>query len=603
METRPRLKSESDIPKPPDKLILSEKNKRYSSGSGGDALQVSISMTSPMSPLARDLLKSQVESETSDSSPGSESSKPANKRPALKRCPCMNSSKGNAWLLECTACGQTWHNTCANLKGNIPKTVIRHLDHWQCPWCFRSPYDPPKQHKSRLHATEISSTVLSDAFVTKIEESISKTLASQNTGLMKSIQSDLSRLTEGIKDFAQSQNQTVPQHNEQTRTQQPISSVKLEMDTPQIRPCLSYKENFITEEEAQTLTLFLEQEEFKAEGSRKVASFGERYHYKGAKSSAKPIPDVLAQLVNKVEEKMELDYSLNQILVNKYESAANLPSHSDNEGSIKPDSSIFTVSLGSPGTIEFTHIHEDGKKQLTVDPNSLYEMSRESQNYFKHQVLPNNTQQTRYSITMRSVHWYNYNSTYAVGDSNFGHLEFGSGLGKVGAATPGIRDWAACVKDIQPNRCASYRNVVVMCGTNDLKNHENDILETYQTLKGKVEQIHEINPHGKIFVCPVLPSMDLSLNQRINEFNSYIYHDLQHCNVKVNIVYGFNEFADQNGLLKNTLHDRRTPTDVLHINNKGYRILVRLLKQAIFSVKSKATTTTGMLFSSFFRPT
>ena len=37
--------------------------------------------------------------------------------------------------------------------------------------------------------------------------------------------------------------------------------------------------------------------------------------------------------------------------------------------------------------------------------------------------------------------------------------------------------------------------------------------------------------------------------------------------------------------MKYTLHDKRTPKDVLHINVRGYSILVRLIKQAIFSVK------------------
>ena len=96
-------------------------------------------------------------------------------------------------------------------------------------------------------------------------------------------------------------------------------------------------------------------------------------------------------------------------------------------------------------------------------------MTRQSQNFFKHQVLRNDSNNVRYSITLRCVHWANFNSTYAVGDSNFGGIEFGSGRGKVGNATPGFRDWAACVKESVPSKCASYRNSVVMCGKITLK--------------------------------------------------------------------------------------------------------------------------------------
>ena len=132
-------------------------------------------------------------------------------------------------------------------------------------------------------------------------------------------------------------------------------------------------------------------------------------------------------------------------------------------------------------------------------------MTRQSQKFYKHHVLPNNSHNVRYSITLRCVHWTNFNSTYDVGDSNFGGLEFGSGRGTVVTATRGFRDWAACVKDIIPTKCAPYRNVVVMCGTNDLKISNNNVLETHQVLKGKVEQIREVNQDGNIFF-PVLPS-------------------------------------------------------------------------------------------------
>ena len=52
----------------------------------------------------------------------------------LKRCPCGSSSSGKAWLLKCNGCTQFWHNSCANLKGKIPKSTIDQLDHWLCPW-------------------------------------------------------------------------------------------------------------------------------------------------------------------------------------------------------------------------------------------------------------------------------------------------------------------------------------------------------------------------------------------------------------------------------------------------------------------------------------
>ena len=103
-------------------------------------------------------------------------------------------------------------------------------------------------------------------------------------------------------------------------------------------------------------------------------------------------------------------------------------------------------------------------------------------------------------------------------------------------------------------------------------------------------------------VCPVLPSRDADINARINQFNKYLFTDLAQCNTNVNIVHGFSEFCDREGLLKSALHDRRTDSDVLHINGGGYRILVRIIKNCIFRNKrSKNRFTTDRLFSNVVR--
>ena len=60
--------------------------------------------------------------------------------------------------------------------------------------------------------------------------------------------------------------------------------------------------------------------------------------------STKSIPDVFQPLLGQLSKNIE--YKLNQILVNKYSGAdAPLPKHSDNEYDINPDSAMFTVSI------------------------------------------------------------------------------------------------------------------------------------------------------------------------------------------------------------------------------------------------------------------
>ena len=54
---------------------------------------------------------------------------------------------------------------------------------------------------------------------------------------------------------------------------------------------------------------------------------------------------------------------------------------------------------------------------------------------------------------------------------------------------------------------------------------------------------------------------------------------------------------DSQGLLKSNLHDPRSDTDVLHINDAGYCILVRCLKTAVFGSKIGKHAGTGRNYS------
>ena len=129
-----------------------------------------------------------------------------------------------------------------------------------------------------------------------------------------------------------------------------------------------------------------------------------------------------------------------------------------------------------------------------------------------------------------------------------------------------------------------------MSGTNDLKtemdNEEEEILNIYQKYKAKFEEIRKINPTCRLFVCPVLPTRDTSINNRVRKFNKLIHNDLMKAGLKIYFVEGFSSFVDfSSGLLKESLFDKRSETDVLHINDAGYCILVSCIKRAIRSSK------------------
>ena len=118
-----------------------------------------------------------------------------------------------------------------------------------------------------------------------------------------------------------------------------------------------------------------------------------------------------------------------------------------------------------------------------------------------------------------------------MGDSNFGPIKFGSGMGTVGQSTPGVKAFTPTTKSINPIACTSYRNVVLMVGTNDLKldfdnetvTEADQIRQLYKLYKTKITLIRKHNTKCKIFVCPVLPTKNSIINRKIDTFNSYLF--------------------------------------------------------------------------------
>ena len=240
----------------------------------------------------------------------------------------------------------------------------------------------------------------------------------------------------------------------------------------------------------------------------------------GSKTKPKKIPGIIQKVMDHLNTTFcspatspnkNLNYSLNSCLVNKFEDCdASLPEHSDDEGDINAISSIFTLSLGDVRTVTFRDRQTNETHDVECKGKSLYHMTRISQDCFKHSVKKseNISAAVRYSLTFRSIHWSNFNSTVLIGDSNFKLVKFGTGKGKLGASTPGVRSWAPTIDEVDPFNCTAFKNVVVMVGTNDLKSKEvtdDQILELYRKYKTKISLIRKYNPRCRLFVCPVLP--------------------------------------------------------------------------------------------------
>ena len=363
--------------------------------------------------------------------------------------------------------------------------------------------------------------------------------------------------------------------------------------------------DFTEQEEAVELTRFLESCTFKQENGHSVLSFGESYQYIGSKSSSEvpPIPDTLKPFIDRINSLQAGLYSskfpqdsnapqINSCLINRYEGPNSfLPRHSDNEVTIHPESSIFTLSIGQSSTINFIEQQSGSETELTCPGHSLYHMTRRSQEVFDHFISKGSIESgIRYSLTFRCVSWKNKNSTCLLGDSNTGLLKFGSDKrGTFGELMPGHKFWAPRIKDIDPVSCMGYANVVLLCGINDIRQPDvmskNDVASCYYQLKLKIRQIKQLSPSTKaVFVCRLLPTKDNSLNMKVDTFNRMLYFDLIPSCKYVVYVGGFERFA-HNHVLADDLskqYDRHGRPDILHLNKSGARVLAGLIKRSIF---------------------
>jgi alkylated DNA repair dioxygenase AlkB len=332
------------------------------------------------------------------------------------------------------------------------------------------------------------------------------------------------------------------------------------------------------------------------ESGHSVMTYGHPYHYVGSKnpvtSPTTDLPGPLCDVVTLLQEKLPNCPEINSCLVNRYcGTEAHLPKHADDEFSIDPTSSIFTVSIGSTATVKFSNQHNSSSKELTVEPNSVYAMSRASQQLWKHEICKGAIQspEVRYSLTFRHVSQRFLKSTIVLGDSNTKKLQFGTGKGTFGQHIPGKREKTLFINDINPLACCGYKNIIVHCGINSIKhyrvNNREKIEEHFDTLKSKLEQIMILCPNSNLIVAPILPTKTIAWNARGLHFNKCLFDFEYLCKGKFSTL-NYSVFADPHtGFLRSDLGSYWFPDDPLHLGASGIRSLIGLIREKVLSSK------------------
>ena len=367
-----------------------------------------------------------------------------------------------------------------------------------------------------------------------------------------------------------------------------------------------YQESFLSPPEVNELNEAFGAMSFSSVNGRSVASFGEAYSYNGApKVNSAEIPSCLKAIISKIHDQPQYkDEKINQVVINKYTENTHLPEHSDDEAMIRPHSHIITLTLGQTLPIIFKDKVTQNESTLEPIDGSLYAMSMESQHHWSHRIepadLPNNT---RFSITFRSVGKNFKNSTIILGDSNTKHLKFSSGQrgekGTFGYNMPGERIETFHIQQIDERKCLGYRNVVIHCGVNDIRDNSpgrqetdpqpTDVEAHFENLKNKIGKIKKFCPYASIVINPLLPTKNQRLNNRVLKFNSLLFEFLANDEhgegVRSTNLSGFVD--DDLGVLReeygvwDTRISAYSKRDILHLGRIGIRLLAKVVRESI----------------------
>ena len=276
--------------------------------------------------------------------------------------------------------------------------------------------------------------------------------------------------------------------------------------------------------------------------------------------------------------------NINSCLITEFSGKESfIPEHSDDESVIRPESNIFTLTVGVPRTVIFRDLCSNSEKDILVENRSMYVMSRASQNLWTHRIDTyighdeDGDSSLRYSFTFRSVGEKFKSSTLILGDSNTKYVQFGNGKGTLGKKIPGHREATYRIEQIQPERCLGYKNVVVHVGINDIKNYNSpNISSNFNKLVEKIEHIQLINPNASLIVSPILPTKLVYLNSVAIKFNNMLFHYNNYINQTFRVL-DFQCFVNLN---TNVLDDEyccyNNKSDSIHLGRKGISKLAQL---------------------------
>ena len=365
---------------------------------------------------------------------------------------------------------------------------------------------------------------------------------------------------------------------------------------PVCEPFVRHMNDGIDNESKLLIKSFVEDtaNEFRSTNSNySTAYFGEfGYRYGGGSYEAKPMPPVLEKLLELLRPGITNPRAVvNSCLIRRFKDGSQFaPPHRDDDLVFDPESEMVTYFVGATRKIKFLNNAGSEERDLTLKDGSVLVTSRQSQDFWVHEVEASDAMEASYSITFQHVAPYFINSTALIGDSNTRVMNFGEGKGTFGVWMPGKRVEAFHIEDIpDPLKVGPYRNFIIHTGVNNIKRRDRRSNSSLvNEMESKCTNILEVYPRSRIYISLLLPTKLESLNYRVKELNSMLI-ELAHSYRNISIIdHSWSILCDRSGCLKSELgrHDKSSglplDSDSLHLGKNGYRILAINIKEGIF---------------------
>ena len=156
---------------------------------------------------------------------------------------------------------------------------------------------------------------------------------------------------------------------------------------------LYYIPNYLTDDETKQILTYLKKTKDwfhigKSSSSRRVMHYGYSYAYnRSGIEKLEDVPDLFKELVtiNRINEyvpELDMQNELEQLIINEYKPGQGIHPHIDHTKYFGPV--IVCLTIGSGIGIDFTK--DEHKRTLFVQPGSLYIMSGDARNVWRHGI-------------------------------------------------------------------------------------------------------------------------------------------------------------------------------------------------------------------------